>query len=107
MHEPQVKAAAMARVSLRSILNLTTTASQGSEEGKRFSWLDFFPSSEDTTRAISIVSLQFRPYSQKPTKHDEVFNETGNHEDGQHETEKPWTSFKITKSETLKTIWKE
>jgi hypothetical protein len=69
-------------------LNLTT-APQGSEEGKRFSFLDFIPSSKDTTRAIFIAPLPILPVFTKPTKHDKMFNEARNHEDGQHETEKP------------------
>jgi hypothetical protein len=50
----------MAKVNLRSISTLATTP-QGSKEGKRFSFLDFFPFSKDTTHAIFIASLPILP----------------------------------------------
>jgi hypothetical protein len=78
----------MARVNLRSISNLTT-ARQRSKEGKRFSFLGFFPFSKDTTRAMFIASLPILPVFPKPTKYDEVFKEARNREDGQHERENP------------------
>jgi hypothetical protein len=96
----------MARVNLRSISN-PTTARQGSKEGKRFSFLGFFPFSKDTTRAIfhrfSLNSARVHKNQPSTMKYSTKRETTmmGNTK------QKTLTSSKITKTEILKTIWKE